>query len=86
MTVVDAAGRPLPGRTVTVDRPHGPLSAALWPAGWTTDGAGRVDVPALEAGRHQIRVAGAEPVTVELPPLATRGVTTMTVRVGPAGR
>lgn len=86
VAVVDAAGRPQPGLAVTLDRPPGPLADALWPPGWTTDGAGRVDVPVLEAGRYLIRVAGAEPVAVELPTLATRGVTTATVRVGPAGR
>jgi hypothetical protein len=60
--VVGRDGAPLPGRVLTIDRPGGPLAAALWPTRWTADGAGEVYVPAVEAGRHTVRVAGSAAV------------------------
>jgi hypothetical protein len=72
VTVVDPDGKPLPGRAVTVDRPTGPLTGQLWPAGWVTDGAGTVTIPALEAGRHTVRATGTDVSTeVVVPPLPT---------------
>jgi hypothetical protein len=49
--------QPLCGREVTLDRPAGPYNA-LWPRTLLSDGAGRVHIPALEAGVHKLRVAG----------------------------
>ena len=69
--VVGSDGKPLRGRAVTVDRPAGPLAALLWPAEFKTDGAGEARIPALEAGRHTVRVKGtdvsAEVVVTPLP-------------------
>ncbi|QDT54573.1 hypothetical protein Pan44_26060 [Caulifigura coniformis] len=53
---------------LVVDRPTGPLRDRLWPRVLTADGAGVVRIPALEAGRHRIRVGDVERV-VEVPPL-----------------
>ncbi|HEX4608121.1 MAG TPA: hypothetical protein VH092_07940, partial [Urbifossiella sp.] len=58
VTVVGPDGTPRSGRAVTVDRPAGPLTARLWPAEWSTDGAGVAYIPALEVGRHTVRVRG----------------------------
>jgi hypothetical protein len=57
--LVNGAGKPLPGKELTLDRPEGPLTKSLWPAVWKADGAGDVYIPALEAGRHTLRVNGA---------------------------
>ena len=72
VTVVDAAGRPVVGRRVTVDRPAGPLTAACWPDHFTTDGAGVAYVPALEAGPHTVHV-GRQTVVVNPPALPCEG-------------
>lgn len=57
--LVDAKGQPLRGRMVTVDRPAGPLTSALWPDSFLSDGAGHAWIPPLEAGTHTIHVAGS---------------------------
>jgi hypothetical protein len=67
--VMGADGKPVPGRRVTIERPVGPLSARLWPAEFTTDGAGEAYIPALEAGRHTLRAEGSDAAKVEIPPL-----------------
>jgi hypothetical protein len=83
--VVGPEDRPLPGRTVTVDRPAGPLTSLLWPAEWTTDGAGEVHIPALEAGRHFLRVKGtAATAEVIVPPLPAAKPVVAQLRVSPA--
>ena len=74
VTVVDAAGRPVVGRRVTVDRPAGPLTAACWPDHFTTDGAGVAYVPALETGPHVVHV-GRQTVVVNPPALPCEGPT-----------
>jgi hypothetical protein len=69
----DAEGKAAPGRNVTLEH-EGPLSS-LWPKQWTSDGAGVVYIPTLEAGRHVIRGPGvAKPVTVNVPPLPGKRV------------
>jgi len=65
--VTDPKGAPLPGRTVTVDRPSGPLTDALWPKSFDTDGAGVAHIPALEAGSHTIRIPDAQPAPIDVP-------------------
>lgn len=62
---------PPPGRQValTVDRPEGPLRDRLWNVALTPDGAGVVRIPALEAGRHTIRVGDVQ-AEVEVPALS----------------
>ena len=58
--VMDAAGKPVVGKELVIDRPAGPLGEALWPDVWTSDGAGTVTVPTLAAGKHMVRVKGAQ--------------------------
>jgi hypothetical protein len=54
--VTDAAGKPMRGCKVFIDRPRGPLAASVWPAFFRTDGGGNVYIPALEVGEHTIHV------------------------------
>ena len=55
---------------LVVDRPSGPLCDRLWPKFLTPDGAGVVRVPALEAGRHVVRIGSLEKV-IDVPSLET---------------
>jgi hypothetical protein len=50
-----------------IDRPAGPLTDRLWPKA-LTDVSGVIRIPALEAGRHVIRVGSVEK-TVDVPSL-----------------
>src|SRR5690606_17652377 len=52
--VLNAAGEPVPGAAIRVERPDGPLTDRTWPETFRADGAGRVIIPALEAGTHVI--------------------------------
>jgi hypothetical protein len=65
--IADQAGRPLPLQELTLDRPAGPLADALWPKVWRADGAGEVYVPALEEGRHMLRIGGIQKEIIALP-------------------
>lgn len=66
--VRDPEGKPVVATSVTLDR-DGPMEP-LWPGEWTTDGAGSVYFPTLEAGEHTIHVVGAaEPIKFTVPPL-----------------
>lgn len=58
LRLLDPEGKPVVGRTATLDR-SGPL-AGLWPREFMTDGAGSIDVPTLESGRHKIHVDGVK--------------------------
>jgi hypothetical protein len=53
---VDRAGKPVAGIQVELQRPTGPLAKVLWPVTFTADGAGILNLPPLEAGRHTLRV------------------------------
>jgi hypothetical protein len=65
-----AKGKPLCGVAVTVDRPAGPLTEMDWPAEFTSDGAGDVWIPALEAGKHTVRLKdNAATADFTVPPL-----------------
>jgi hypothetical protein len=69
-TLVGSDGRPIRHRAVSIDRPEGELTRALWPTEWKTDGAGQVRFPALEAGQHVLRIKGlSETREVTIPPL-----------------
>lgn len=48
--------------------------AELWPHAWTSDGAGTVYIPTLEAGRHVIQVEGAGTSRIQVPPLPGRTI------------
>jgi hypothetical protein len=56
LTVADGTGKPLIGQKVKIDRPVGPLTGLDWPADFLTDGAGVVNIPPLEVGKHKIHV------------------------------
>lgn len=56
--IIGSDGGPVQGRSVTVDRPAGPLTSSLWPAEFLSDGAGNVWIPPLEVGVHTIRLKG----------------------------
>ena len=58
-------------RSRRVARPDGPLTKALWPKDFRTDGAGVLQIPPLETGRQTIRVQGADERSVDVPPLAS---------------
>ncbi len=71
--VVDGHGRAVAGVTATLTRPPGPLAERLWPATLTSDGAGVIHVPPLEAGTHTVHVRRAtkDPALI-IPPLSDR--------------
>jgi hypothetical protein len=76
----DPLGKAAVATTITLDR-QGPL-ATLWPLEWTSDGAGTISIPTLEAGRHTIHVSGvAKPLRFNVPPLPA-DVTVLQVNVG----
>lgn len=67
LEVVDREGRPVPGRSLTLARPEGPL-AELWPSTLRTDTAGRLTLWGLEAGTHSLRIDGeTNPRKIEAP-------------------
>jgi protocatechuate 3,4-dioxygenase beta subunit len=69
--LVNSVGDPVSGKSITIDR-TGPLSV-LWPSQWTSDSAGAIYIPTLEAGRHNIRVPGSStPLTVDIPKLPAK--------------
>lgn len=68
----DAAGKPVANATTTVEH-SGPM-ADLWPHDWTSDGAGTVYIPTLEAGRHLFQVQGAGTVRIQVPPRPGRAI------------
>jgi hypothetical protein len=57
---VDPDSKPVVGCRVELLRPPGPLTEALWPIIFRSDGAGVVNLPPLEAGEHSFRVIGPE--------------------------
>ena len=59
VVVEDLDGQHLPvsGRTLTLDRPDGPL-ASLWPSAFRTDGSGKLTLRGLEAGFQSLRIEG----------------------------
>ncbi len=69
--VVNREHRPMVDVRATVARPDGPLTKALWPKDFRTDGAGVLQIPPLETGRQTIRVQGADERSVDVPPLAS---------------
>ncbi len=74
---------PLVDYAITLDCPAGPLARQYWPAEWRSDGAGRVFIPPLEAGKHCFHIR-ADGSTHELtvPPLsANAGETVVKVRL-----
>jgi len=71
--VADRQGRPVAGRTITLDRPEGPL-ASLWPRALRTDGVGKLILRGLEAGDHSLRIEG-EPGHRQFQVPETRGDT-----------
>ena len=68
--VVDRSGKPLPDVKAMVARPDGPLAETLWPREFTSDGAGAIHIPPLEAGSHKLQVHGAKERLLAVPPLA----------------
>ena len=56
LRMVDAAGNPLPGATVRVSHPQGPLTDEIWPKAFTADGAGRLQLEGLNAGPETLTV------------------------------
>ncbi len=71
LRVVNPAGKPLPDVKATVARPEGPLADMLWPREFTSDGAGVLHIPPLEAGTHRLQVRGAaKERLLTVPPLA----------------
>jgi hypothetical protein len=67
---LDKNGEPQVGIEMFVVRPPGPFTDRLWPAKFISDGAGVVNVPPLEAGRHSYYFGnGKNKQTVEVKPL-----------------
>jgi hypothetical protein len=74
LRLVNSAGKPVIGELVTIERPSGPLTEVLWPHEWTSDGAGVVSIPTLEAGRHQLHAEhSSKPIEVDVPQLPAKG-------------
>jgi protocatechuate 3,4-dioxygenase beta subunit len=69
-----AKGKPLCGVSLIVDRPVGPLTEMDWPAEFTSDGAGDVWIPALEEGKHAVRLKDDPKAAVDftVPPLPAK--------------
>jgi hypothetical protein len=85
LKLMDVAGKPLAGKAVTLDRPDGPLTKALWPEEWVADGAGEIYIPSLETGKHKVRVEGTEIIReFAVLPLPTEKETIVAVTVGQA--
>ena len=57
---VDGSGKPQVGVEASLLRPAGPLSERLWPKTFVADGAGVINLPPLEAGRHNLRIKGKQ--------------------------
>ncbi|HET6252133.1 MAG TPA: carboxypeptidase-like regulatory domain-containing protein [Tepidisphaeraceae bacterium] len=73
---VDAAGKPIAGAKVIVERPDGPLASLDWPANFVADGAGQAWIPTLGAGEHAIKSGdGSASVAVTVAPLPSAEVT-----------
>jgi hypothetical protein len=65
-------GMPVVGKPMTLGIPAGPLADELWPTSWTSDGAGTVYIPTLQAGPNSIGIPSSSAVqTVTVPPLPT---------------
>ena len=79
----DAAGKPAIGKSITIDRPPGPLADTLWPKSWTSDGAGVVYIPTLETGPNVLHVPNSpHSVSVVVPALPTTRPAEIDVSVG----
>ena len=78
--VLDSAGHPVTGLPLTVDRPAGPLAELDWPSDFTTDGAGVVYLPALEAGSHRVHISNTT-IDVTPPTLPCDGPNTFVARL-----
>ena len=59
LQLTDAKGNPMPGAEVTISRPDGPLTDAVWPATFTADGAGDLHLEGLNAGSETVTVFSA---------------------------
>jgi hypothetical protein len=82
LELVHRDGAPVRGGTATVVRPKGPLTDLLWPAEFTADGAGVIQIPPLEVGSHTVRVKGAaEEQTLVIPSLLDAQAKPVKVRV-----
>ena len=95
--LVDRAGKPIVGQTITIDRPAGPLTETFWAHEWTSDGAGVVNIPTLEAGKHMLRSAespspqpspvrrgrmeAAKSIEIEVPALPAKGAVEVTFKL-----
>ena len=84
--VFRADGKPKFGQSVTIDRPAGPLAGLLWPKEWITDGAGETRIPALEAGKHTLRLKeSAVTAEVVVPALPVEHAVAVQMHVPPVG-
>ena len=80
--VTGADGKPLAGGRLTIERPEGPLAKLCWPDEWVSDGAGRVYIPTLEAGRHVLHVkSDGSTHAFTVPPLPDDKTTEVMVQV-----
>jgi hypothetical protein len=80
--LVDARGTPVCRAVAAIARPEGPLAALLWPAEFTSDGAGVLHIPPLEAGTHKFRIRGAaEEELLVIPSLSDHGAKPIERRV-----
>jgi hypothetical protein len=59
VTLLDKQGRPLADVQATLERPAGPLTDRCWPTTFTSDHAGVLGIPPLEAGEHLITFPGS---------------------------
>ncbi|WP_422928193.1 MSCRAMM family protein [Singulisphaera sp. PoT] len=57
LEIIDNAGQPVAGESVTLARPRGPLEA-VWSPALKTDASGRLALNWLEAGPHSISLTG----------------------------
>jgi hypothetical protein len=76
--VTDEHGAALPGITVAVERPAGPLAMALWPKGFETDGAGIAWIPTLESGKHTVLVGDVKE-EIDVPALPAADAVDVTI-------
>lgn len=73
LQLLDSGGNPVVEKSIEIDQ-RGPL-AVLWPRQWTSDAAGTIYIPTLEAGRHRIRIQGpSRRVKFDVPALPAKPI------------
>jgi hypothetical protein len=82
--LVNSLGQAQPGRTVTLDRPAGPLTGLLWPKTAAADSQGDLRLDGLEAGPHTVNGTASFTVLPQAGDAARPASAQTVVLTGPA--